>query len=196
MFIDIPQETPAIAALYENNAKAQGFVMNFARAWAWRPDVFEGFAALRTQLAAHATLSKREQAVMVVAMASTLGDAYCSLAWGKTLAQETSAETAAALVNGTTDPSLSARDCALAEWARKITQDPNSTTQGDVDRLRAAGFSDKEVLEATVFVAFRQAFSTVNDALGVVPDEKLVATVPAPVREAVDYGRQPARPFT
>jgi len=193
MFVPMPQETPAITAMYENNAKGQGFVMNFARAWAWRPDVFEGFFALRAQLAAQSTLSKREQAVMVVAMASTLGDAYCSLAWGKTLAQETSAQAAAAVVKGTADTLLTARDRALAEWTRKITQDPNSTTQADVDRLRAAGFAEKEIFEATVFVAFRLAFSTVNDALGITPDEKLVATVPAPVREAVDYGRQPAR---
>jgi uncharacterized peroxidase-related enzyme len=191
MFIPTPQETPAIAAMYENNAKGQGFVMNFARAWAWRPDVFEGFLALRTQLAAQSTLPKREQAVMVVAMASTLGDAYCSLAWGKTLAQETSAQAAAAVVNGTAETSLTARDRALAEWTRKITRDPNSTTADDVEQLRAAGLSDKEIFEATVFVAFRLAFSTVNDALGVTPDTKLAATVPAPVREAVDYGRQP-----
>jgi len=192
MFIPTPQETPGVTAMYENNAKAQGFVMNFARAWAWRPDVFEGFLALRTQLAAQSTLSKRDQAIMVVAMASTLGDAYCSLAWGKTLAQETSAQAAAAVVKGATDASLTQRDRALAQWTRKITQDPNSTTQSDVDQLRGAGFGEKEIFEATVFVAFRLAFSTVNDALGITPDEKLAATVPAPVREAVDYGRQPA----
>lgn len=192
MFIPTPPQTPDIAAMYENNAKGQGFVMNFARAWAWRPDVFEGFLALRTQLAAQSTLSKREQAVMVCAMASTLGDAYCSLAWGKMLAADVGAETAAAVIKGMGDGSLAARDRALAEWARKITDDPNATKQSDVDRLRAVGLSDREVFEATVFVAFRLAFSTVNDSLGVAPDEKLAATVPAPVRAAVDYGRQPA----
>ena len=49
--------------------------------------------------------------------------------------------------------------------------------------------SDREILEATLFVAFRQAFSTVNDALGVNPDRELAGQVPAEVRAAVGYGR-------
>jgi uncharacterized peroxidase-related enzyme len=191
MFIPPAQPTPEVAALYETNAKAQGFVMNYARAWAWRPDVADAFLALRTQLVAQSTLPRREQAVMVCAMAATLGDAYCSLAWGKTLAQEVGAEAAAAVLKGGGDAALAARDTALAEWTRKVARDPNSTTQADVDQLRAAGFSDKEIFEATVFVAFRLAFSTVNDALGISPDAQIAQGAPAQVREAVDYGRLP-----
>ena len=41
----------------------------------------------------------------------------------------------------------------------------------------------------TLFIAFRQAFSTVNDALGVQPDRRLSELVPPEVRAAVDYGR-------
>jgi hypothetical protein len=38
-------------------------------------------------------------------------------------------------------------------------------------------------------VALRQAFSTVNDALGAQPDSELVDRVPAEVRQAVTFGR-------
>jgi hypothetical protein len=55
--------------------------------------------------------------------------------------------------------------------------------------LRAAGLSDREIFEATVYVAFRLAFSTVNDALGARPDQRLVASAPPEVRAAVAYGR-------
>ncbi|HSV50668.1 MAG TPA: hypothetical protein VLJ57_01025, partial [Burkholderiaceae bacterium] len=58
-----------------------------------------------------------------------------------------------------------------------------------VDTLRAAGLSDQEIFEATVFVAFRMAFSTVNDALGVEPDAQVAEAAPPEVREAVTYGR-------
>lgn len=189
MFIAAPETSPQVSAMYDGVTKSMGFMMNLARAWAWRPDVFDGFAKLRAQLTAG--IPKRDQAVMVCAMASQLGDSYCSLAWGKTLAIEVGADAAAAIIKGMADKTLSARDVALSEWARKVVKDPNGTTQADVDKLRDAGLGDKEIFEATLFVAFRLAFSTVNDALGISPDAQLVEAAPVEVRKSVEYGRQP-----
>ena len=85
MLLPQPQASDAVDRMYKANAAAQGFVMNLASAWAWRPDIFESFAALRMQLTSASSLSKRDQAVLVCAMAGQLGDSYCSLAWGNTL---------------------------------------------------------------------------------------------------------------
>ena len=159
----------------------------------WRPDVFEAFAALRSQLTTKSALSKREQAVMVCAMAAELGDSYCSLAWGRVLAQEADAASAAALLGAGSTDRLNIREQALAAWSRKLVADPNETSAQDVDALRAAGLSEKEVFEATVFIAFRLAFSTVNDALGVEPDPQLVESTPKEVTAAVAFGRPAAR---
>src|SRR5262245_32822886 len=139
MFVATPESTAAAEKIYQSSADAHGYTMNLTRAWAWRPDVFEGFAALRTQLTKGSSLSKREIAVIVCATASQLGDAYCSLAWGKNLAAESSGAAAAAVLAARSAGELSARDLALATWARKVVKDPNRTTQADVDALRAAG---------------------------------------------------------
>ena len=48
---------------------------------------------------------------------------------------------------------------------------------------------DREIFEATPFVAFRVAFSTVNDALGAAPEHQLAATRARAGREAVAFGR-------
>ena len=192
MFVAAPADSPETAKVYQSSADAQGFVMNLTRAWAWRPEVFDGFAALRNQLTGQSTLSKRELAVLVCATASELGDSYCSLAWGKTLAKEASGSVAAAVIADGDDEALTARDRALAAWARKVVADPNATTAADVDQLRQAGLSEREIVEATMFIAFRQAFSTVNDALGVSPDRALVEQVPFEVRAAVTFGRAAA----
>lgn len=191
MFLPPPQPTAAVERLYESNQAAQGFVMNLTSAWAWRPDVFESFAALRGQLTSSSGLSKRDQAVLVCATASQLQDSYCSLAWGKTLAAEAGATAAAAVLKAEDDSALTDRDRALAAWARKVVADPNSTTPADVATLRSAALDDREIFEATAFVAFRLAFSTVNDALGANPDWQLVDTAPPEVRSAVTYGRPP-----
>src|SRR5690348_4905434 len=103
MFIVAPEDSVETLKVYKSSADSQGFVMNLTRAWAWRPDVFSGFAALRTQLTDQSALSKKELAVLVCAAASTLGDSYCSLAWGRTLAQQADATTAAAVIDNRAD---------------------------------------------------------------------------------------------
>jgi uncharacterized peroxidase-related enzyme len=189
MFLSPPKSTDAVERIYSSTQAAQGFVMNLASAWAWRPDVYEAFAALRALLTSSSGLSKRDQAVVVCATASQLQDSYCSLAWGKALAAEAGAAAAAAVLTNSADAALTPRDRALAAWARKIVADPNSTTSSDVDTLRSAGLDDRAIFEVTAFAAFRLAFSTVNDALGANPDWQLVDAVPSEVRSAVTYGR-------
>jgi uncharacterized peroxidase-related enzyme len=189
MFIAAPIDSKATAQVYRSSKDSHGFVMNLTRAWAWRPDVFDGFAALRSQLTGTSTFNKKELAVMVCSAAAELGDSYCSLAWGKTLANESTPGTAASVIQGSDLADLAERDRALAAWARKVARDPNATAQGDIEALRKAGLSDREIFEATVFIAFRIAFLTVNDALGVSPDGELFESVPNDVRESVTFGR-------
>ena len=59
---------------------------------------------------------------------------------------------------------------ALAAWARRVASDPNATTESDLDGLRDAGYDDPQILAITLFISLRIAFSTVNDALGALPD--------------------------
>lgn len=209
MYLSTPLPTPEILHLFNSDQSQRGHVMNLTRLWAWRPEVFEGFAALRTSLTGSSTLSSRELAVIVCATAARLGDAYCALAWGKLLADASNPAVASrvlleargsdgAEVSNTgspvSDSAMTARDQALAIWTGKVIRDPNSTTQSDVTQLRDAGFTDQEIFEATTFIAFRLAFSTVNDALGVRPDWQVAAAAPPEVRRAVTFGRPVAEP--
>ena len=189
MFLQNAPDSEAVTGLYQGDLDKRGFVMNFNRAWAWRPDVADAFLALRSLLTSTSSLSPRQQAVLTCAMASTLGDSYCSLAWGKMLAVASDPSTAAAVLTASASTALTPCEQALAAWARKVVDDPNGTTAEDVDGLRAAGCSEKDIFEATIFVAFRLAFSTINDALGVEPDRQIVEAAPPEVRSAVSYGR-------
>lgn len=192
MHIPRPPESEATTKVYQASLDSHGYVMNLTRAWAWRPDVFHAFAALRSQLTDNSTLSKRELAVLVCATAAELGDSYCALAWGKTLSDCSDSASAAAVLRATAADDLTPRDCALSSWARKVVGNPNATTQDDIAQLREAGLTDREIAEATFFVGFRMAFSTVNDALGVQPDWQLRVAAPQEVSRAVDFGRPTA----
>jgi uncharacterized peroxidase-related enzyme len=189
MFLQTPPDSEGASRLFQQDIDSRGHVMNLSRAWAWRPDVADSFLALRTLLTSNSSLTARERAILVCSAASSLGDAYCSLAWGKMLAAASDGPTAAAVLRGPDEADLTPREMALARWARQVVNDPNGTAAKDVESLRAAGLSDKEIFEATVFIAFRLAFSTVNDALGVNPDWQIAQGAPAEVREAVTYGR-------
>ena len=145
-----------------------------------------------SELLGHVTragsLTHRQRAILITSCASTLGDSYCSLAWGKKLADDAGAGVAASVLRGDDAP-LDNSERALARWARQLARDPNSTTAADVQTLRAEGFDDAQIFAITVYAALRIAFSTVNDALGALPDRQLGAEVPAEVRDAVDFGR-------
>ncbi len=187
-FLDVPQPSVDAQRLYDNDVEEVGYVMNVSKLWAHQPAAEHGLSDLIGQVARAGSLTFRQRGILVAACASALGDAYCSLAWGKKLASEAGADVAAGVLRGD-DDGLDLTERALARWARQITRDPNTTDAGDVQALREAGYDDAQIFAITAFVALRIAFSTVNDALGTRPDRALGETVPAPVRDAVTFGR-------
>jgi uncharacterized peroxidase-related enzyme len=188
-FLAEPPASEATEAVYAADRESDGYVWNVTRLWGWRPDLYESFAALRTGLMESSALTPRDFAVLVAATAAERADSYCSFAWGQKLATLTDDETAAQVLTGAQARGLTEREAALADWARRVVDDPNETSEREIERLRDVGLSDREIFEATAFVGFRLAFSTVNDALGAAPDKQLADAAPERVRSAVTYGR-------
>jgi uncharacterized peroxidase-related enzyme len=190
MFLSESKSGEAAAYLEKDRAE-NGYVMNLERAWAWRPDVADGFAQVRRQLTQGTTLKPAELALLACVTARALGDSYCSIALGTRLAGIHGTAAVAEVLRGADPATSTPREAALRRWAEQVVRDPNGTTAEQVDSLRAAGLSDREIFEATVQVAFRLAFSTVNDALGARPDHELVIAAPPEIRAAVNFGRPP-----
>jgi alkylhydroperoxidase family enzyme len=184
MFLNEPEVDATVQAAYAANAADAGYLMNYAHAWAWRQDVTNAFLAARKLVAGSTTLSAGEIAVVNAAVAGSRRDAACSLAWGAKLAEHAGPEAAANVLRGATE-GLSGREPALARWAAKVAADPTMTTAADVSELRAAGFDDREIAEATMLAVFRLAFTAFNAALGVAADAELVAGAPVEVRQVV-----------
>jgi uncharacterized peroxidase-related enzyme len=174
--------------LFDDDVAELGYVMNVSRLWAYQPATVNHLFDLMGETYATEHLSFRQRGILVTACASTLGDAYCSLAWGTKLAHKSDAETAAGVLRGV-DDRLSPEEHAMAQWARKVARDPNHTSAADVQDLRDAGYSDAQIFAMTAYVALRLAFSTVNDALGARPDAAFRTSAPEAVLGAVSYGR-------
>jgi SAM-dependent methyltransferase/alkylhydroperoxidase family enzyme len=187
-FLGEPEMTDEAQELFDSDLADNGYVMNVSRLWAHQPEAETSLFELLGQASRAAGLTIRQRGILVTACTSTLGDSYCSLAWGNKLAGEAGAEVAGSVLRGD-DEALDASERALAAWARTVTRDANSTTPGDLDALRTAGFDDAQILAITLFVSLRMAFAVVNGALGAQPDWQIGEAAPPEVRDAVAYGR-------
>jgi uncharacterized peroxidase-related enzyme len=187
-FLSPAPDSQGARRLYDADVGGDGYVMNLTRVWAHHPELIDRLTELLGEATKAADLSLRQRGVLVTAVASALGDSYCSLAWGQKLADAAGVEVAVASLTGDEGP-LAPDERALAAWARQVVRDPSSTTVADVQLLRDAGFDDSQIVGITSYVAGRLAFSTVNDALGARPDAELGTSVDPAVRAAVTWGR-------
>jgi alkylhydroperoxidase family enzyme len=193
-FLRLPAPSDAVRRMHERDQTDQGYVMNLTRVWAHHPALKQAFMDLIGEAADAGSLTVRERGILVTACASTIGDSYCSLAWGGKLAAAADPEISATVLGGQED-GLDARELALARWSRRVAGDANGTTHADVDELRGAGFDDAAILAVTAFVGLRLAFSTINGALGIRPDHELLDRAPEAVVAAVGYGRPVSPPW-
>lgn len=98
------------------------------------------------------------------------------MAHGAALRQETHAGDTD-VINIATDwhnaPSLDAQDIAMLDFVEKVALNASSCTKDDVNKLKALGFSDQEVLEIVLVTCWFSVQNRLADALGVELDERL-----------------------
>ena len=75
-------------------------------------------------------------------------------------------ELVAAVEHDWTTAGLSAKRAAMLAYAVKLTETPAATTDADVDALREAGFSDRDILDITEVVGYYAYANRIADGLG------------------------------
>jgi uncharacterized peroxidase-related enzyme len=73
----------------------------------------------------------------------------------------------AALQEDYTTAPISEQDHAMLDYAAQITRDATRISPADHERLRAAGFDDRAILQITLIAAWFNYINRVADALGV-----------------------------
>lgn len=87
------------------------------------------------------------------------------------MAQEDDADALVhALVRDWQSAALSAPDRALCGFAVKLTREQQSMSPADLDGLRAQGFGDVAIHDATQVIAYFNYITRIADALGVEPE--------------------------
>jgi uncharacterized peroxidase-related enzyme len=194
-FIDMISDGEAagpVVDFYESDRERLGFVANYSRVFAHRPAVFDAWGDLIGGIKAN--MDARRYELVTIAAARTLRSSYCMLAHGKVLLDRfLDASGLRDVVIDHRAAGLSPVDAAVMDLAERIVQDATSITQEDVDRLRALGLSDVDILDVILAAAARCFFSKVLDATGTLADASYANLEPG-VRHALTVGRPIAEP--
>ncbi|MEE8434757.1 MAG: hypothetical protein V3S64_08215 [bacterium] len=69
------------------------------------------------------------------------------------------------------DAGLDARDTAMLEYVEKLTRTPGQVNQEDVDKLRAEGFDDRQMLDIVLICAMFNFMTRIADGTGTRAEE-------------------------
>jgi uncharacterized peroxidase-related enzyme len=148
--VPVGDEVPAeVLALHEAPLEKLGFVPNVLRFFALRPSHLLAWNAHYEELMrGDSGLSKAEREMIAVVVSTANACEYCitshaaalrKLLKDEALADQIGADHRAAAIPDRTK-------CAL-DYALKLTRAPESIAEADVDALRAAGWTDEDVMD-------------------------------------------------
>jgi uncharacterized peroxidase-related enzyme len=181
-------QTPSEADIYQADLDANGYVANYTKLFALRPNVYVAWQALNGAVKEGMDLRRYELATLAAARA--LKSSYCALAHGKVLRDKFyDAATVEAMATGHQTATLDAADVAIMDFAGKVARNASDVTDADVTQLRQHGLSDEEIFQVILAVAARCFFSTVLDAAGTEPDAAYRASIEPSLQLALTFGR-------
>ena len=178
-----------VKAMYDKDLAAQGYVANHTQAFSARPDVLQGWLALKDAITSG--MDPRLYELATVAAATAIRSSYCSLVHGNILATGYYPAEQVVSIAGDGDEAAAAldtADAAVVRFARKVAEEAEQITPEDVGELRRLGFSDADVFNVILAAAARCFFSKVLDATGTLPDAAL-NDLPDRLRAALTVGR-------
>ncbi|GAA0394749.1 hypothetical protein Acor_64360 [Acrocarpospora corrugata] len=178
-YLDTPDESP----LYAADAAICGFVPNYTRVFALRPEVYQGWLQLGG--AVRNGMDLRRYELVTVATARVIGSKYCGLAHAQKLQEFYDDEALSAILRDHHDAELAPVDVAIMDFASKVATDPTTITEADAETLRRFGLSDGDVFQIVLAVSLRRFFSGVLSAVGAVADQEYEKLAPE-IRSAVD----------
>jgi uncharacterized peroxidase-related enzyme len=187
-YLDTPAEEGEAARLYQADVARDGYVHNYTKVFALRPDVYDAWAGLNGAIKAGMDLRRYELATL--AAARRLRSSYCSLAHGGVLRDKFYDErTVRDIAVDHHRAGLEAVDVAVMDFAEKVVADATGVTAADMDGLRGHGLSDVDILQIALAAAARCFFSKVLDATGTQPDAEYRETVDEDLRDVLTVGR-------
>ena len=187
-YLSIPDPVSAeTARLYETDRARVGYIPNYTRAFAGRPDVYTAWRGLNGAIKAN--MPPRTYELATLAAATRLRSSYCALAHGEILADDligaVAVETIMRDPSGAEVPPLDREIMALAD---RVAGGSSEISETDLQPLRELGLTDADIFDVILAASARCFFSSVLEASGTEPDAEYASLEPT-LREVLTVGR-------
>jgi len=162
----------SMAAYFRKCKEKLGFVPNVLKAYAFDMAKLEAFVAMYNDLMLGPSgLSKTEREMIAVAVSSQNRCYYCLVAHGATVRQMSGDPVLGELmVMNYRAARLPKRQRAMLDFAVKLTSQPWSVEDGDRERLRRAGFSERDIWDIAAITGFFNMSNRVASATDMRPN--------------------------
>src|SRR5271168_1427822 len=172
--LDLPAVplTPHLSAYFAKCEEKLGFVPNVLQAYVFDRAKLSAFVAMHNDLMlAPSGLSKLEREMIAVAVSSHNRCYYCLVAHGAAVRQLSGDPVLGELmVMNYRAARLSERERAMLDFAVKATAEPWLIEETDRDRLRHAGFGDRDIWDITAVAGFFNMTNRVASATDMRPN--------------------------
>jgi uncharacterized peroxidase-related enzyme len=164
--------SPAMAAYFKKCQDRLGFVPNVLLAYAFDMAKLEAFVAMYNDLMlGDSGVSKLEREMIAVAVSSQNRCYYCLAAHGAAVRQYSGNPLLGEhLVMNYRVARLSKRHRAMLDFAVKLTASPWSVEEGDRERLRRVGFTDRDIWDISAVAGFFNMSNRVASATDMRPN--------------------------
>lgn len=164
--------SPAMDAYFKKCQEKLGFVPNVLLAYAFDVTKLEAFVAMYNDLMLGPSgLSKLEREMIAVAVSSQNRCYYCLVAHGAAVRQYSgNPRLGEHMVMNYRAARLDKRQRAMLDFAVKLTTQPWTVEDGDRERLRRAGFSDRDIWDISAIAGFFNMSNRIASATDMRPN--------------------------
>ncbi|MFN4276652.1 MAG: hypothetical protein ACK4FJ_10165 [Ferrovibrio sp.] len=183
--------TGALADIYKDQKARMGFVMATAFSMSPRPDLLPLYTDFMAKVRAGFSLGQREWRLITLVAAKQVPSTYCSYVYGQQLIADLGSKQAViALQRDFRKAGLSEQDVAMLAYAEQIARDASKIGPADIEPLRRAGFSDRQICDIALRASLRCFISRFYDAVGAGPDAAYIDE-DLEFRAALTVGKKP-----
>lgn len=163
------QADGALREVYDEIKATRGKIAEIMQVQSLNPDAIRAHLDLYLQLMFRRSgLSRAERETIAVAVSAANGCAYCINHHREALSHHLHDEPLLERLSKEPEKApLPGRSGAIVAYAVKLTRTPFAADEKDVDRLKAAGLSDAEVLDVNLITAYFNFVNRIALGLGV-----------------------------
>lgn len=167
--IEESQASGELARVYEELVAKRGKVSNILKVHSLNPGALQKHLDLYMHLLfARSGLSRAEREAIAVVTSATNNCAYCVTHHAEALSRyEQDQQAVNELIQGLKFEERTDRTSVMLRYAEKLTREPDRMQEADIERLREAGFSDRDILDINLVTSYFNFVNRIALGLGV-----------------------------